>query len=75
MEKHDLHKEFTEYDHKITDLKASDKHFKKMYEEYTKVNKEIHGIETTGVFTDEELNQLRLKRVQLKNSIISSLQN
>ena len=75
MEKHDLHKEFTEYDHKITDLLKCLSLALKMYEEYTKVNKEIHGIETTGVFTDEELNQLRLKRVQLKNSIISSLQN
>lgn len=74
MEKHSLHHEFPEYDTKITTLKLSDNHFKHLFDEYESVNKEIYHIESGAEATsDETLNSLRLKRVQLKDSLYKIL--
>jgi uncharacterized protein len=70
MEKHDLRNEFPEHVEKIHELKISDNHFKKLFDEYHEVNNEIHSIETEAVHTtDEVLNQLRIQRVQLKDQL------
>lgn len=71
MDKHDLHTEFPEYDAVITDLKTTDSHFKKLYDDYNKVNKTIHRLETSEKFTDDELNDLRKKRVHLKDTLVN----
>ncbi len=42
MEKHDLRHEFPEYEAKIHELKISDMHFKKLFDEYHEINNEIH---------------------------------
>jgi uncharacterized protein YdcH (DUF465 family) len=74
MEKHDLHHEFPQFDEKIHALKISDHHFKRLFDEYHEVNKDIHAIETGAVVTtDEVLNQLRLKRVHLKDELYGML--
>jgi uncharacterized protein YdcH (DUF465 family) len=76
MEKHDLHSEFPEFDQKIHDLKISNNHFKKLFDEYHDTNKEIHRIETGGEHTtDEVLNQLRITRVKLKDELYDILKN
>ncbi len=74
MEKHDLHHEFPEFEQKIHELKVSDNHFKRLFDDYHEVNNEIHRIETGAEATaDETLNQLRLKRVHLKDELFAIL--
>lgn len=74
MEKHDLHHEFPQFDQKIHDLKVSDPHFKKSFDEYHVANKAIHSIETGAhTVTDDTLNELRMKRVHLKDELYAML--
>jgi uncharacterized protein YdcH (DUF465 family) len=74
MEKHDLHHEFPEFDQQIHNLKVSDNHFRRLFDDYHEVNNEIHRIESGAEATsDETLNQLRLKRVHLKDELYSIL--
>jgi len=54
MEKHDLHHDFPQYNEVITELKTSNKHFRKLYDEYNDITKDIHNIETNEKFTDDE---------------------
>ena len=75
MEKHDLHHEFPQFEERIHDLKISDNHFRKLFNEYEDVNHKIHGIESTGVFTDDELNEMRLKRLHLKDELYEMLKS
>ena len=44
MDKHDLHHEFPEYDELIHVLKVEDKHFRKMFDKYHLIDKDIHRI-------------------------------
>ncbi len=76
MEKHDLRHEFPEYVDKIHDLKTNDNHFKRLFDEYDEINKEIQRIET-GIepTSDQILNELRLKRVHLKDDLFNMLKN
>ena len=75
MEKHhDLIHEFPEYKEKIHDLKVSNAHFKGLFDEYHELDHEIHRIETdTEPAWDGVLNELRKKRVHLKDSLYSLL--
>lgn len=74
MEKHDLHSEFPEMEEKIHDLKLSNNHFRKLFENYHEVNNEIHRIETGAEnTTDEVLNKLRIERVILKDELFAIL--
>jgi hypothetical protein len=74
MEKHDLHHEFPQFEQKIHDLKISDNHFKRLFDEYHELNKEIYRIET-GVenTSDDFLTKLRFKRVDLKDELYNIL--
>lgn len=73
MNKHDLRNEFSEYSDLIHELKMNNPNFKKIFDEYNKINKEIHKFESNEIFSDPELNVLRLKRVHLKDQIYSLL--
>jgi hypothetical protein len=74
MEKHDLHTEFPELNEKIHELKVSDTHFRKLFDEYHDVNNSIHSIESGAeAVTDEVLNDYRVKRVHLKDQLYSLL--
>jgi len=75
MDKHDLHNEFPEFEEAIHLLKVEDKHFKKVFDEYHLINKDIHRIETNEVFTDEEIKELKVKRLQLKDKLLKILKN
>lgn len=76
MEKHDLRHEFPEHEEKIHELKVSNHHFKKLFDEYHDVNNEIHRIESGAeTTTDEVLNELRMKRVRLKDELYEMLKN
>lgn len=74
MEKHDLRHEFPEMEDKIHELKTTDAHFRKLFDEYHELNNEIHSIETGAEATaDEVLNQLRIHRVHLKDQLYAIL--
>lgn len=74
MEKHDLLHEFPQHKEKIHNLKVSDHHFRKLFDEYDEVNTEIHRIETGAEATaDEVLDLLRTKRVYLKDQLFEYL--
>ena len=75
MDKHDLHHEFPELEESIHQMKVENNHFKKMFDEYHLVNKDIHRIETSEVFTDEEIKELKVKRLQLKDKLLKMLKN
>ncbi len=70
MEKHDLRHEFPELEDKIHELKTTNAHFRKLFDEYHELNNEIHSIETGAEATaDEVLNKLRIHRVHLKDQL------
>ncbi len=74
MQKHDLHHEFPEFDSKIHELKVSDHHFKKLFDEYHEINNTIHRIETGAESAkDEVLNEYRIKRVHFKDELFEIL--
>lgn len=75
MEKHDLHHEFPQFEEKIHDLKMNDNHFKKLFNEYEDLNHKIHGVESTGVFSDDELNTMRSRRLHLKDELYEMLKS
>jgi hypothetical protein len=74
MEKHDILHEFPQFKEKAHELKTKDKHFRKIFDEYHEVDHSIHHAENGGMnVSDEHLNELRLKRVYLKDQIYSYL--
>lgn len=75
MTKHDLHHEFPEFDTQIHQLKLTDNHFRKLFDEYHEINNEVHRIESGAETTsDETLNKLRMQRVHLKDELYQILQ-
>lgn len=74
MENHDLHHEFPQHEQKIHSMKISDTHFRKVFDEYHHVNKDIHRVETSGVYTDDEIKVLKSRRLHLKDELLSMLE-
>ncbi|MBV7300702.1 YdcH family protein [Enterovibrio paralichthyis] len=69
-ENHALMFEFPEYKEKIHEMKMSDKHFSNMADEYHDLDHKIRGLENAKIPTDDEnFNNLRMRRVQLKDEI------
>ncbi len=76
MQKHDLLHEFPEHRDKIHELKTTNNHFRKLFDEYHELDHEIHRIEQGAESTtDEVLNGLRKKRVHLKDELYGQLQD
>lgn len=75
-EKHDLIHEFPEYKEKIHELKASNHHFAKLYDEYHGLDDEVlrieEGIENTS---DDYLESIKKKRLLLKDQLYGILQS
>jgi len=69
-EKHDLIHEFPELKDKIHELKVSNHHFARLFEQYHSINREIHRIES-GVepTSDEYLEQAKKERLSLKDEL------
>ena len=69
-EKHDLIHELPEHRDRIHELKVSNKHFAKMFEEYHDIDHEIHRIETEIEPTsDEYLEDRKKQRLYLKDKM------
>ena len=70
-EKHDLIHELPEHKERIHQLKISDEHFAKLFDEYHELDHEIlrmeEGIETPS---DDVLEELKKKRLYLKDSCL-----
>lgn len=77
MEKHhDILHEFPEFKDKITALKTNNAHFRKLFDEYHELDHAVHRAETDAEpTTDAHLNELRLKRVHLKDQIYGMLKS
>jgi hypothetical protein len=48
---------------------------KHLEEEHHKLNKKIDGLESTGVFDDIELNDLKKQRLRIKTEIVTLKQD
>lgn len=71
---HELAEEFPDHKQKIHDLKGNDEHFAALADEYHKVNRDIHRMETeVEPVSDQTEHELRKRRLQLKDEIASYL--
>lgn len=71
---HELTAEFPEFKKQIHDLKISDGHFSRLFDEYHVVNREVHRAEAAGLnITDEHYEELKRKRMMLKDELYSML--
>lgn len=70
-EKHDLIHELPEYRDEIHNLKTSNNHFARLFEEYHEVDHEVHRIET-GIETtsDDYLEEKKKQRLHLKDELL-----
>jgi uncharacterized protein YdcH (DUF465 family) len=76
IDNHSLINEFPLYREKIHALKTSSRHFLKLFDEYHAVDKEINRLETEdSPVTDEHMEQLKKKRLQLKDLLHVMLQD
>jgi uncharacterized protein YdcH (DUF465 family) len=72
---HELAAEFPELTERIHDLKISDGHFSRLFDEYHMVNREVHRAEASGLnITDEHYEELKRKRMELKDELYLLLQ-
>lgn len=71
---HELHEEFPELSDRIHELKVSDNHFLKLFDEYHEVNRAVHSAETDVTPTgDAGLTDMRRQRMNLKDELYSML--
>ncbi len=74
MEKHDLLHDFPQHREKILALQKQSNRFRKLAEDYQETDNHIHRIEEgMEATTDEHLNELRMKRVNLKDHLYKML--
>ncbi|MCW8901756.1 MAG: YdcH family protein [Gammaproteobacteria bacterium] len=73
-EKHDLIHELPEYRDTIHELKTSNNHFARLFDQYHEVDHEVHRIET-GVETtsDEYLEEKKKQRLHLKDELFQMI--
>lgn len=71
---HELAEEFPEHVATMHDLKISDAHFAKLFEEYHEVNRAIHRAETNvEPVGDTHMETMRKTRMALKDKIYGML--
>lgn len=74
MEKHDLLHEFPQFQEKIHELKVSDAHFRKLFDEYHEIEHQIHRINMgSEVANDNFLHELKAKLLFLKDELYALL--
>lgn len=71
---HELVEEFPEKADRIHELKVSDAHFSRLFDEYHEINRAIHRAETLVEPMDEMAeHELRKKRLALKDELYRML--
>jgi uncharacterized protein YdcH (DUF465 family) len=74
VEHHDLHHDFPEMGEQIRSLKMKDRHFARLFDEYHELDREVRKIEEDVEPTsDEHLEQLKMRRVHLKDDLYTML--
>ena len=67
---HPILREFPEHREIIRRLKGSDDHFRKMFDEYHRLDDAVYRIEEEIEFaTDQEIEELKMRRAKLKDYI------
>ena len=73
-EKHDLVHEFPEYKERIHELKTSDSHFAKLFDEYHELEHEVRRIEAGNETpSDEYTEEIKMRRLKLKDELYNML--
>lgn len=74
VEHHDLIHEFPELREKIHELKVSDRHFRRLFDEYHELTSAVENMEneSTPVSTATE-EEAKLRRVHLKDELYAML--
>ncbi len=76
LESHELASEFPEFKDKIHNLKVTDAHFARIFDEYHNVTKEVERLEGVGQPTsDSYAETLKKKRLSLKDDLFHMLKN
>jgi uncharacterized protein YdcH (DUF465 family) len=71
---HELAEEFPEHLEKMHELKVSNAHFLKLFNEYHEINRAVHRAETNIEPTDDlHMEQMRKSRMMLKDEIYGML--
>jgi uncharacterized protein YdcH (DUF465 family) len=74
MEKHDLLHEFPEHQERIHELKVSDAHFRKLFDEYHEIEHQIHRINMgSEIANDNFVHELKAKLLFLKDELYAHL--
>ena len=72
---HELADELPDQKDRIHELKTTDAHFSRLFDDYHDVNREIHRAEAEGLnITDEHHEALKRRRLQLKDELFTMLQ-
>ncbi len=75
-EHHDLVHEFPEYREKIHNLKMTNDHFKKLFDDYHKLDKEVYRVENNiEPRSDEAMEELKKQRLALKDELFQILRH
>ena len=73
-EHHDLHHDFPEFKDEIHLLKTGNNHFARLYDEYSKLNREVMVLEGKNTpVADETFEELKKQRVKLKDELYAML--
>ena len=73
---HPILREFPEHRETIKHLKAADERFRKIFDEYHSVDDAIYRIEEEVDFaTDQEIEELKLRRARLKDQIYFAIRH
>jgi uncharacterized protein YdcH (DUF465 family) len=74
IEKHDLVHEFPELRDRIHELKTTNAHFARLFEEYHDADREVRRMEEEiETPSDEVVEQAKMKRVHLKDQLYAML--
>ncbi|TJY64978.1 DUF465 domain-containing protein [Sinimarinibacterium sp. CAU 1509] len=74
IEKHDLVHEFPELRDKIHELKTTNAHFARLFEEYHDADREVRRMEEEiETPSDDVVEQAKMKRVHLKDQLYAML--
>lgn len=74
IEHHDLVHEFPELRDRIHEMKASNNHFRKLFDEYHELTSDIENMEKeTKVVSTETEEKAKLRRVHLKDELYKML--
>lgn len=74
VEHHDLHHEFPELHDRIHELKVSDAHFRRLFDEYHELTKEIEKMEDEVTPTSTRIEEeAKMRRVHLKDELYRML--